>query len=67
MEEASFFEAHAGAEAVAEGSQPTYLQQWRDEVARIEGKVPDLPFSNIWVARESAGMAPRARSSISAS
>ncbi|MDY3949648.1 MAG: thiamine pyrophosphate-binding protein [Eggerthella lenta] len=58
MEEASFFEAHAGAEAVAEGSQPTYLQQWRDEVARIEGKVPDLPFSNIWVARESAGMVP---------
>ena len=58
MEEASFFEAHAGAAAVAEGSQPTYLQQWRDEVARIEGKVPDLPFSSIWVARESAGMVP---------
>ncbi len=56
MGEEEFFRAYAD-----EAGAPANIdlsREWRAEDARIRAKIPDLPFSNIWCAKELAPMLP---------
>ncbi len=46
--------------AAIEGSAPRFdlAKEWRAEDARIRAKIPELPLSNIWCAKELAPMLP---------
>lgn len=50
MSEEYFFEQYNL--KVSETKESTYLSAWTEEIDRIVGKVPDLPYSNIWMAKE---------------
>ena len=39
-------------------SNMSYFQQWEKECVRIMKEIPELPFSNAWIACESAKMIP---------
>lgn len=57
MSEERFFSSYAS-HAIAESDQG-YLRKCRDECSRISGKVPDLPFSNAWIARQTISQLPK--------
>lgn len=48
MEEMSFFDAYT----IDEASTSNYLKQCQKEYNDILSKIPELPFSNIWTAKE---------------
>jgi len=56
MEDIDFFKAYT-TENVKE-KKTAYLTACREELNRLESKVPELPFSNIWVAKQLAPMLP---------
>lgn len=57
MQDAEFFESYVvDVEDVA--SRHSFLDEWRREDDRIRAKIPDLPFSNLWVAKNVAPMLP---------
>ena len=56
MEEVDFFEG-MNAEVPA-GSQDKLLTVWQEENARLLGKIPELPFSNVWIAQQTAAKLP---------
>lgn len=58
MEEEQFFEAYADA-AGDKAASPRLLQEWRAEDAKLREKIPDLPFSNIWCAQQTAPKLPK--------
>lgn len=56
MSEASFFEVYA---ARAEGTSATDLAaEWCEADARMRVKIPELPFSNPWLAQQTAHRLP---------
>lgn len=56
MAEAEFFEAYA---ARAKGAPAADLAaEWREADARIRAKMPELPFSNPWIAQQTAHRLP---------
>lgn len=56
MGEREFFEAYAGADA---GVPPCDVAaEWHDADAELRAKVPELPFSNIWCAKQTASRLP---------
>lgn len=57
MPEASFFEAYA-AQAEPQGSHP-YLDAWVAEDAKVRSLIPELPFSNPWIAQHVGPMLPK--------
>lgn len=58
MKEEQFFEAYADA-AGDKAASPRLLQEWRAEDAKLREKIPDLPFSNIWCAQQTAPKLPK--------
>ncbi|MCD7824184.1 MAG: thiamine pyrophosphate-dependent enzyme [Oscillospiraceae bacterium] len=57
MEEESFFEHYV---SVAESESPTpFYDEWSNEYNRLAEKVPDLPFSNLWVAQNTLSKLPK--------
>ena len=56
MPEEEFFRAYAE----VEGASASFdlAKEWQAEDARIRAKIPELPFSNIWCAKELAPMLP---------
>lgn len=53
MEEYVFFECYSKKNSMygeSDCSKNTYYNEWKETCERIENKVPDLPFSNIWLA-----------------
>lgn len=56
MREEEFFRAYADAEGSPAACD--LAAEWRAEDARIRAKIPELPFSNIWCAKELAPMLP---------
>lgn len=56
MTEVDFFEAYA-AQAEPMPSHP-YLEAWRAEDASLRAKIPELPFSNPWIAQHVGPMLP---------
>lgn len=55
MEERSFFEHYAGGN---QDHSDNFLSTWNIEYNRIYSKIPELPFSNIWVAQHTIGQLP---------
>ncbi len=56
MEETDFFQYYTKDETVK--TDCGYARQWQDESRRLLGRVPDVPFSNVWIARELSQMLP---------
>ena len=57
MKEEQFFESYADA-AGDKTASSRLLQEWRAEDAKLRGKIPNLPFSNIWCAQQTAPKLP---------
>lgn len=59
MEEEAFFEgfAYLQSENIFDDNNHP-IGRWRDEEERLLNKVPDLPFSNLWVAKYTSKMLP---------
>lgn len=54
MSELEFFRAYTSEKK----SDDSLLKQCREDEARIRAKIPQLPFSNIWIASQTAGKLP---------
>ena len=54
MDCASFFRSYAG------DDEPThsYYELWKKRDAKLRAKIPDLPFSNRWIAQQAAPVLP---------
>lgn len=35
-----------------------YLEEWKRECAKLEKRIPELPFSNVWIAQHTAPLLP---------
>lgn len=61
MKEGVFFDEYVKRADSVENSvssSDTFLQEWLDEDAKLRAKIPELPFSNIWCAQQTAPMLP---------
>ena len=57
MSESDFFERYC---SMAEGERKNiYYKAWAAECSRMKEMIPELPFSNIWVAQQLAPMLPQ--------
>ena len=57
MEEPAFFEAYnalIGSQEICGG----FYREWKAEREKIAAKIPELPFSNPWIAQHTAGRLP---------
>lgn len=57
MEEQSFFEYYAESKDHCETDQ-TFFSEWKKEDEYIRKNIPDLPFSNIWMAGQTSNKIP---------
>ena len=57
MSEEDFFHYYAG-DTKKKGKGSEYAQAWQEEYRSIEALVPELPFSNVWVAKNTIGRLP---------
>uniref|UniRef100_UPI004056E852 thiamine pyrophosphate-binding protein n=1 Tax=Agathobacter sp. TaxID=2021311 RepID=UPI004056E852 len=57
MEEADFFEYYVKIAGTKE-RQNSYIREAEEEYARLYHKIPELPFSNIWLAKQTAHRIP---------
>lgn len=55
-EEEDFFRAYAA--RPGDGAENGCLEDWRELDAHLRENIPELPFSNIWIAQQSAGRIP---------
>ena len=44
---------------VSDSTNPTYLEECRKEISNIVVKLPEIPFSNIWIAQRLASKMPK--------
>lgn len=58
MEECEFFERYL-MEIESFEKRTTYFENWSTEYDRLAAKIPELPFSNLWVAQQTAPVLPR--------
>lgn len=56
MEEIRFFEKYQRSEKVCDGK--SLYEKWRQEYCRLLKEMPELPFSNMWIAKVTAGRIP---------
>lgn len=56
MEENFFFEKYV--QKSENSKNLSYYTAWKEECDRIRGEIPELPFSNAWVARKSLPLIP---------
>lgn len=54
MPEIAFFKHYSQENA----SHSEYLESLNEEIKKLEAKIPDLPFSNIWMAQQMVGKLP---------
>ena len=60
MEEEQFFASYAAmVPQDTKSPELSQLQEWENLRARAEKAVPDLPFSNIWIAQHTANLLPQ--------
>ena len=57
MKEEEFFEKYLQLES-ANKAEKTFLQEWQQEIEHINSNFPELPFSNIWVAKNTINKIP---------
>lgn len=55
MSDRQFVEAYAGPE---NASDAPYFQMWSAASAALQTKIPELPFSNAWIAQQTSGRVP---------
>ena len=56
MEETDFFKALNA--AAPKGEHTDFLTAWQEENQSLLDKIPELPFSNVWIARQTAAKIP---------
>lgn len=56
MSEADFFEAYA--KRVGGNPVANMMPEWHEADVRIRSKIPELPFSNLWIAQQTARCLP---------
>lgn len=56
MEEREFFDAYVARSGCAKGD--GFLREWVDVDASIRAQIPELPFSNLWMAQKTAPRLP---------
>ena len=54
MKEVEFFNHYAQSEK----SQDSFLKEWKEAQTTLYSKIPELPFSNIWIASQMASKIP---------
>lgn len=57
MEEQAFFDAYAD-RASDVSKENTFVEEWQQECARVAERIPQLPFSNIWIAQQTSSRLP---------
>lgn len=59
MEEKEFFRRYT-AETESQNAylDSTFIKEWHNECSKLSNKVPGLPFSNIWIAQQTASKLP---------
>lgn len=57
MEEEDFFERYVDI-TTNEENKNTFITEWKNEYEKIYAKVPELPFSNAWIAQETISRIP---------
>ncbi len=57
MEEIKFFELYLEKTNIGEISN-TYLAEWQKELDDLRSEIPELPFSNLWIAKQTAHLIP---------
>ena len=55
MDDLSFFKRYLATE---EESKNSYFEEWNDAISDARGLIPDLPFSNIWIAQHVSKLIP---------
>lgn len=59
MEEKEFFEKILSEDNCSRKvSETTYYEQWKSEEKKLQNALPDLPFSNAWIAQQTAKKLP---------
>ena len=59
MEEKEFFKLYATkAKSLDTHLAPAFIKEWHSECTKMSSKVPELPFSNIWIAEQTASKLP---------
>lgn len=59
MEEKEFFRRYtAETESQNVYLDSTFIKEWHNECSKLSNKVPELPFSNIWIAQQTASKLP---------
>lgn len=58
MEEIYFFQSYADSSAKKTGKKPEFYNEWVNECHRIRAKLPEFPFSNIWIAQHTLSRLP---------
>lgn len=57
MEEKEFFKRYVE-NAPKQAAESAFIKEWKDECAKVSAKIPELPFSNIWIAQQTASKLP---------
>lgn len=57
MEEEDFFERYIDI-TTTEKSKNTFITEWKNEYEKIYTKIPELPFSNAWIAQNTISRIP---------
>ena len=57
MDEIKFFE-HYTNNNVSKASVNSYLKEWQKEIDDLRSDIPELPFSNLWIAKQTAHLLP---------
>lgn len=58
MEEEDFFERYVNV-TTTEKSKSTFIAEWKNEYEKIYAKIPELPFSNAWIAQNTISKIPK--------
>ncbi|WP_407383592.1 thiamine pyrophosphate-binding protein [Ruminococcus sp.] len=55
MSDLFFFKSYAGKR---EGKNTAYYEKWKQECSRVRSGIPELPFSNLWIAQHTIDKIP---------
>ena len=57
MEERDFFKKYIESDNIV--TKNIYFDAWKEECNKISAKIPDLPFSNVWIAQNTVNFLPK--------
>lgn len=59
MSEEDFFEAFLNCNCVINNNGKRLIDVWKEKENDIRSRIPEIPFSNIWIAQQTIGKLPR--------